>query len=883
MKTPTEAQRIFLNGKLDSEKLSEAQKRALRKKLNTRELTEAQRTENIEKLFELNLETHLLVEIKDIQDELNIVSSILGQQKDVLRRLYKLCFVNEGAEGDSSSSRELKATRDSSVESSADIQEDSGDKPKHKGILHHDDESDASSIHERKKEKQVHVHWEDAKTKEKDTPLLKKRGLVEDNFAIVMSNIRIIEDMQHYAETVHTSVISNLLDLKQRQANAWEARFSREGSQQSQRQGNIMLVFTLVTIVFLPLSFMSSFFALGVNSFPKDAQSGNVSWPLHTLALLLFGISTLVFVPLVFIALYVNQITSFTRETFQAFFLPSNPVIDDIEEKKVEEDDESDEEEFKDDGDESTKVAEDDEGHGEIISEVLSEDTTETYARLFGRWNFHTKIPGVRELWRWQVYLNNADDHDSEYLDDEYENYNYPLQHFLDKIPFEKVVPTFIHRWRSPRDDDISSYYYTDSDDDSNATRDRRRSRRVSTIVVEEVRRRRGSDDEEVVVIEEYSPGPRNRVRRRGARPVPRITRLFARRKEKAGSDDEDEEVEDGSDLPQSRASRLLGAVDLVARMFGRRIVDDDDDSAITYDDSDDSRPRRPPIPRAPGPVVSVTRRPHRRRSNSDDEIVVIEERSPVRRAGRLVGRSNRRPGRRRSDSDDEVVVIEERRPPSSRVRRAGRPAGRTARMSGRRNLDSDDEVVVVEEDESDIPQSRAGRVFRSVAWMFGGRARETEDEYSDETASYDEEEDELPRSLASRVLAPVEWFFRRRGRETEEEGEYSDETRSSDHGEVAEVEEEEEEEEEELPRSLASRVLGPVGRIFRRRGAETDEEGEYSDETRPSREEASATSGSDGPASAHRGLGAALPEPLKRLFLRRRRVHDVESVLEDD
>ena len=207
MKTPTEAQRIFLNGKLDSEKLSEAQKRALRKKLNTRELTEAQRTENIEKLFELNLETHLLVEIKDIQDELNIVSSILGQQKDVLRRLYKLCFVNEGAEGESSSSRELKATRDSSVESSADIQEDSGDKPKHKGILHHDDESNVSSIHERKKEKQVHVHWEDAKTKEKATPLLKKHGLVEDNFAIVMSNIRIVEDMQHYAETVHTSVV----------------------------------------------------------------------------------------------------------------------------------------------------------------------------------------------------------------------------------------------------------------------------------------------------------------------------------------------------------------------------------------------------------------------------------------------------------------------------------------------------------------------------------------------------------------------------------------------------------------------------------------------------------------------------------------------------
>jgi hypothetical protein len=33
--------------------------------------------------------------------------------------------------------------------------------------------------------------------------------------------------------------LTKLLDLKQKQANAWEARFSREGSQASQRQGNV--------------------------------------------------------------------------------------------------------------------------------------------------------------------------------------------------------------------------------------------------------------------------------------------------------------------------------------------------------------------------------------------------------------------------------------------------------------------------------------------------------------------------------------------------------------------------------------------------------------------------------------------------------------------
>ncbi|KAE9365921.1 hypothetical protein N431DRAFT_495731 [Stipitochalara longipes BDJ] len=758
---------------------------ALTKKLNTRALTEAQRTENIEKLFELNLETHLLVEIKDIQDELNIVSSILGQQKDVLRRLHKLCPTNESAEVDSS--EQSKETLDSSVESSADALEHSGDKRKHKGILHHDDESEEASIHEKKKEKKVHfgIPDKDGKNTEKDMPLLKKRGLVDDNLAIVMSNIRIVEDMQHYAETVHTS-ISNLLDLKQRQANAWEARFSREGSQQSQRQGNIMLVFTLVTIVFLPLSFMSSFFALGVNIFPRDAQSGNVSWPLHTLALLLFGISTLVFVPLVFIALYVNQITSFTKETFQSFFLPGNKITDEAEDKKVEEEEESDEESFKDDDDESTKVAEIDEEH----TEVLSEDTIETYAKIFGVWTFHTKIPIVRKLWKWQVYLNTRDD-DSEYLDDEGIDMGYPLQHFLDKIPLEKWVPTGLYRWLFRHKDEHSEYSYTDTSyDDSNSTRDRRRSRR---FVVEEVRRRdridhrrwfggrgsegdevvvieedsdrprfrgsrvispqriirrRSSGSDEVVIIEEYSDDPRSRVRR-GVRPVKRMTRLFGRRR--ADSDDEVEVVEEDSDMPRSRARRVFGTVDRITRLFGRRSADSDDEVEVVEDDSDGPPPR---IRRAARPVEEFARRTSRRRSDSSDEIVAIEE-----------------------DSDRSQFR-------ARRAVRPVRPVERIARKSGRRNSNSDDEVVVIEEDS------------------------------------------DMPRSFASRVLAPVEWMFRRRGRETDEE---------------------------------------------------------YSDETRTSRGEFSATSGSDRPASVHRGLGAALPEPLKRLFLRRRRVHDIESLVEDD
>ena len=86
------------------------------------------------------------------------------------------------------------------------------------------------------------------------------------------------------------------MDLKQKAANAWEAREARETTVAASKQGNVgnlhtvsfcaayklqtILVFTIVTIVFLPLSFMSSFFAIGIAAFPKDDTTGETNWPL---------------------------------------------------------------------------------------------------------------------------------------------------------------------------------------------------------------------------------------------------------------------------------------------------------------------------------------------------------------------------------------------------------------------------------------------------------------------------------------------------------------------------------------------------------------------------------------------------------------------------
>ncbi|OMP88041.1 hypothetical protein BK809_0002798 [Diplodia seriata] len=98
--------------------------------------------------------------------------------------------------------------------------------------------------------------------------------------------------------------LSGLLDLKQKQANLWEARSSREGAEETARQGSTIFVFTVVTIIFLPLPFMTSFFALGISAFPQ--KDGEVNWPLGYVLSLLFGISSALIFPAVLVAFHID-------------------------------------------------------------------------------------------------------------------------------------------------------------------------------------------------------------------------------------------------------------------------------------------------------------------------------------------------------------------------------------------------------------------------------------------------------------------------------------------------------------------------------------------------------------------------------------------------
>ncbi|KAL4747568.1 hypothetical protein BDW72DRAFT_11683 [Aspergillus terricola var. indicus] len=67
----------------------------------------------------------------------------------------------------------------------------------------------------------------------------------------------------------------------------------------------MMLYWTTITIIFLPMSFLSSFFTIDISEFPKD-NSGETAWPLRRVSRYLFGLSFALIIPLLIIGLFLR-------------------------------------------------------------------------------------------------------------------------------------------------------------------------------------------------------------------------------------------------------------------------------------------------------------------------------------------------------------------------------------------------------------------------------------------------------------------------------------------------------------------------------------------------------------------------------------------------
>ncbi|KAE9368720.1 hypothetical protein N431DRAFT_63393 [Stipitochalara longipes BDJ] len=138
---------------------------------------------------------------------------------------------------------------------------------------------------------------------------VKKR--FRDQTKAIEVHINDLNRMDRQAERIYNS-ITDMLDLKQKHANAFEARFARDQAAGTARQSQTIMVFTIVTIVFLPLSFIAAFFAINVREFPR--LDGNSSLPLAYVSKYMFGIGFAVSIPLVVIALSLDDIRDMFRQ-----------------------------------------------------------------------------------------------------------------------------------------------------------------------------------------------------------------------------------------------------------------------------------------------------------------------------------------------------------------------------------------------------------------------------------------------------------------------------------------------------------------------------------------------------------------------------------------
>ncbi|CAI6333006.1 unnamed protein product [Periconia digitata] len=144
---------------------------------------------------------------------------------------------------------------------------------------------------------------------------LKRR--FRDQLKTIDIHVKDLERMDKQAERIYNS-ITNLLDLKQKHANAFEARFARDQAAGTARQSQTIMVFTIVTIIFLPLSFIAAIFTINIQEFPHIEGESEPSLPFSYVSKYMFGIGFAISIPLIAIAISVDSIRDFFQELFRS-------------------------------------------------------------------------------------------------------------------------------------------------------------------------------------------------------------------------------------------------------------------------------------------------------------------------------------------------------------------------------------------------------------------------------------------------------------------------------------------------------------------------------------------------------------------------------------
>jgi hypothetical protein len=125
--------------------------------------------------------------------------------------------------------------------------------------------------------------------------------------------------MDKQAEAIYKP-ITDFLELKQKHANALGVRYARDQAAELASQRS-KFVFTIVTIVFLPLSFIATIFTVNINEVPREPGDSDPSLPLSFVLKYLLGIGLTIYVPLIVVVLSLNLIKDILREAYRRVML----------------------------------------------------------------------------------------------------------------------------------------------------------------------------------------------------------------------------------------------------------------------------------------------------------------------------------------------------------------------------------------------------------------------------------------------------------------------------------------------------------------------------------------------------------------------------------
>ncbi|RYP91578.1 hypothetical protein DL770_002292 [Monosporascus sp. CRB-9-2] len=236
-----------------------------------------------ENLSDIRSEISLLSKIRDAHDELNIMAMVFDDQRKVLKVMDSIVK--------SASTPEIINTSFGTTESGTMSDEELGKTKADKPL---------GRARDSMSEVDVRVNREEGYTGQRITAIWGTRNDSDDfslPLAMVKASIDEISRMIERAERA-SQAANFLVDLKLKQNSVMDA-------QESLKQGRTVLVFTLTTIVFLPLSFMATFLTLDISQFQTNSEG---ELDLGYVLYIIFPISTLISAILIGVAFKVERV-----------------------------------------------------------------------------------------------------------------------------------------------------------------------------------------------------------------------------------------------------------------------------------------------------------------------------------------------------------------------------------------------------------------------------------------------------------------------------------------------------------------------------------------------------------------------------------------------